>query len=316
MRLDIRNRTLFRYDAPVAESHNEVRACPVSDHRQNLVAYRLSVSPASQALAYSDYWGNRVDAFGVREPHLSLEIVAEAAVDTFEAPPRPDPCAWEALAEPWFRDRHLEYLERTPHVEWGSGVEAAGREAVAADDVVATIVGVHDLVRERLGYEAGSTHIGIAVEDVLSAGTGVCQDFAHLAVALCRSVGVPARYVSGYLFTSSDRTGEDVVGDIVHVQTHAWFEAAVPGWGWLALDPTNGREVGVRHVKIGHGRDYDDVPPLRGSIAGAAEAEAEASVEIRRMDPTQQAAVVQPPVTMTRFDRPLVPSQQQQQQQQ
>ncbi|MDP6541056.1 MAG: hypothetical protein QF410_16050, partial [Planctomycetota bacterium] len=90
----------------------------------------------------------------------------------------------------------------------------------------------------------------------------------------------------------------------------------VPGWGWLALDPTNGREVGVRHVKIGHGRDYDDVPPLRGSIAGAAEAEAEASVEIRRMDPTQQAAVVQPPVTMTRFDRPLVPSQQQQQQQQ
>ncbi|MBC8363823.1 MAG: transglutaminase family protein [Actinobacteria bacterium] len=315
MRLDISNRTLFRYDAPVAESHNEVRACPVSDHRQNLVAYRLSVSPTARTMAYNDYWGTRVDAFGVREPHLSLEIVAEAAVDTFEAPPMPIPCAWEVLEEPWFRDRHHEYLEPTPHVGWGDGVDAAGRDAVVGDDVVATIVGVHDLVRERLEYEAGSTHIGIAVEDVLSEGTGVCQDFAHLAVALCRSVGVPARYVSGYLFTSSDRTGEDVVGDIVHVQTHAWFEAAVPGWGWLALDPTNGHEVGVRHVKIGHGRDYDDVPPLRGSISGGAEAEAGTNVEIRRMDPTQQAAVVQPPVTMSQFDHLPIQSQQQQQQQ-
>ncbi len=97
---------------------------------------------------------------------------------------------------------------------------------------------------------------------------GVCQDFAHLAVAMCRSIGIPARYVSGYLFTTNDATGEDPEADVVRVQTHAWFEAAVPGVGWLALDPTNSSEVGLRHVTIGHGRDYDDVPPLRGSLRG------------------------------------------------
>ena len=109
---------------------------------------------------------------------------------------------------------------RTPHVDWGDAVATAAADA-RADDLVATVVGVHDLVRERLAYETGSTHIGIDVDRVLAEGHGVCQDFAHLAVAMCRSVGVPARYVSGYLFTSSDRTGEDVEGDLVNVQTHA-----------------------------------------------------------------------------------------------
>ncbi|MBK9181356.1 MAG: transglutaminase family protein [Acidimicrobiales bacterium] len=101
---------------------------------------------------------------------------------------------------------------------------------------------------------------------------------------MCRSVGIPARYVSGYLFTSDDRTGADVVGgDVAWVQTHAWFEAAVPGHGWLALDPTNGAEVGLRHVKIGHGRDYDDVPPLRGAFSGPAVHGLDVAVEIRRV---------------------------------
>jgi transglutaminase-like putative cysteine protease len=111
----------------------------------------------------------------------------------------------------------------------------------------------------------------------------VCQDYAHLAVAMCRSIGIPARYVSGYLFTLSDASGVDADVDVVRVQTHAWFEAAIPGFGWLALDPTNQQEVGLRHVKIGHGRDYDDVPPMRGVFAGGAVPDVDVTVEIRRM---------------------------------
>jgi transglutaminase-like putative cysteine protease len=313
VRLDIRNRTLYAYDDWVAESQNEVRVAPLIDDRQHLIAYRLSVAPSSRSLAFTDYWGTRVDAFGVREPHLSLEIVAEAAVETGEARPRPPTTGWDGLAEAAFRDRHDEYLARTPHVDWGDAVATAAADA-RADDLVATVVGVHDLVRERLAYETGSTHIGIDVDRVLAEGHGVCQDFAHLAVAMCRSVGVPARYVSGYLFTSSDRTGEDVEGDLVNVQTHAWFEAAVPSHGWMAMDPTNGREVSVRHVKIGHGRDYDDVPPIRGAVSGSSTGEVETDVEIRRMDPAQQAVVVQPPLTRPVPEPSTAQAQQQQQQ--
>ena len=101
---------------------------------------------------------------------------------------------------------------------------------------------------------------------------------------MCRSLGIPARYVSGYLFTDRDDTGEVPVGDTVFVQTHAWMEAAVPGWGWLALDPTNGQVVGEHHVKIGHGRSYDDVHPLRGVFLGPAASSVHPIVEIRRVD--------------------------------
>ncbi len=316
MRLDISNRTLYRFDDVVRESQNEVRTCPTTDAHQHLIAYRLSVAPACRSLAFYDYWGTRVDAFGIREPHLSMEIVAEAAVETSDAAPVPGPCPFEALREPPIGDLHLEYLERTPHADWGAGVEEVGREALVAGDVTATVVAVHDLVRERLAYESGSTHIGIDVEAVLAEGRGVCQDFAHLSVAVCRSLGIPARYVSGYLFTSSDQTGEDAEGDVVEVATHAWFEAAVPGYGWFGMDPTNGRAIGRRHVKIGHGRDYDDVPPLRGSVSGSAGTEVEASVEIRRMDPAHQATVVQPPLTRPDMEYPGAAAQQQQQQQQ
>jgi transglutaminase-like putative cysteine protease len=128
----------------------------------------------------------------------------------------------------------------------------------------------------------------VDVNEVLAKGQGVCQDYAHLAIALCRSVGIPARYVSGYFFAASEATGAEVEGDEVTVQTHAWFEAAIPGWGWMALDPTNALQVGQRHITIGHGRDYDDVPPVRGIYTGGGRPNTDASVEIRR-----QSAVVQ-----------------------
>jgi transglutaminase-like putative cysteine protease len=119
---------------------------------------------------------------------------------------------------------------------------------------------------------------------------------------MCRSVGIPARYVSGYLFTLSDSTGEDAEGDVVTVQTHAWLEAAVPFVGWIALDPTNRQQVGERHVKIGHGRDYDDVQPLRGVYAGVAPADVEVSVEMRRTPSVVRAA--NPTATRARWRAP------------
>ncbi len=286
MRFDISYRTVFTYTEQVVESHNELRACPADDDCQRLLDHRVSVHPQARVFSYIDYWGTRVDAFGIRRGHLTMEVVAEASVETT---PRPLPTAaprLESLERPEFVDAHIEYLQRDRHTDFGDGVLAVARRQrnLAGPDLVGVILAIHRFVGAHLRYERGMTDIATPVEAVLAGEVGVCQDYAHLAVAMCRSLGIPARYVSGYLFTDSDASGLDPDGDTVVVQTHAWFEAAVPGWGWLALDPTNAQLVGERHVKIGHGRSYDDVQPQRGVFLGPAESSVEPVVEIRRVD--------------------------------
>ncbi len=290
MRLDIRYMTRFDYTHPVRESANELRACPTSDHRQQLLSYRVVTTPSSRVQSSIDYWGTRVDAFGIRVPHTSLEIIAEAVVDTSPTPHLvASPRLWQ-LQDPDFRDEHTEYLGRTPHTDWGPGIEQEARRRVEAvgDDVVGATLALHRAVGTTLTYAPGTTYVGVHIEEVLQRREGVCQDFAHLVIALCRSMGIPARYVSGYLFTVDDSTGADSDVDVVDVQTHAWVEVAIPGVGWWSLDPTNQTEVGERHVKIGHGRDYDDIPPLKGAFSGPPEHELEVQVQMRRMQQTQQ----------------------------
>jgi transglutaminase-like putative cysteine protease len=313
MRFDIHYECRFVYDQLVRESQNELRVCPLSDQHQHLVNYRVVV-PSSRVLSFTDWWGTRVDAFGVREPHLVLEVVAEATVETR---PRPlvtaDPRATD-LADPAFRDAHAEYLERTRHASWGEAVaEAAAQQvALAGTGVVSQVLALSRFAGSHLAYERGTTYVGVDVDEVFASRTGVCQDFAHLAVSLCRSVGIPARYVSGYLFTEDERVGADVGDDadleVVDVQTHAWFEAAVPGFGWLALDPTNGLEVGLRHVAIGRGRDYDDVAPLRGAYAGSGGHDLQVSVSMRRTaGVTASPSPPPPPVAPSRYSVVDVP---------
>jgi transglutaminase-like putative cysteine protease len=284
MRFDIRYHTAFAYDALVRESQNELRACPATDDHQQLISYRVSTSPSSRVLSFADYWGTRVDAFGVRTPHLALDVTAEASVETRQRPLVTVSPHTDALRAPAFAEEHLEYLAPSPHCDWGDGVRAAALRAasLAGPNVVSQVLAVHRFVNSALVYTPGATEIGVHIEEVLAGGVGVCQDFAHLAVSTCRAVAIPARYVSGYLFTTDDRAATEDDAEIVHVQTHAWFEAAIPGFGWLALDPTNQQEVGLRHVKIGHGRDYDDVPPVRGVYAGSGVPDVTVSVEIRR----------------------------------
>ena len=332
MRFDIRYRTTFAYDALVRESQNELRACPISDDAQQLVSYRVWTNPSARVLSFNDCWGTRVDAFGVRDPHIELEVNAEASVETRHRPLLTVAPRDESLQDPGFVDSHIDFLGRSRHVDWGGGVREAADHAMslAGPGVVSQVLAVHRSVGASLLYSPGSTAIGIEVEEVLARRSGVCQDFAHLAVAMCRAIEIPARYVSGYLFTVDDSTGIDTEADAVRVQTHAWFEAAIPGFGWLALDPTNQQEVGLRHVKIGHGRDYDDVPPLRGVFSGTAKPEVEVTVDIRRMAAAAgssrgeappsfvRTAATQPYIqtTATVDDARMQQQQQQQQQQQ
>ena len=283
MRLGIAYRMQFRYSEPVTECQNEVRVRPRDDDHQRVLSYRLTSQPQLEVLSAVDYWGTVVEHLGIRTPHSGLELLAEATVETAARPEPTEAPAVSALDDAGFRLEHLEFLEPSRHVGWrpGDTVERRAAAAVAgAASVSEMVAAVVADVRGALAYEQGATDIGVSLAELLEGGAGVCQDFAHLALGMLRSVGVPARYVSGYLFAADETSADAETADVVTVQTHAWIEAALPGSGWWALDPTNGGPVGERHVVIGCGRDYGDVPPVRGAFMGSATAEVDAEVVI------------------------------------
>jgi transglutaminase-like putative cysteine protease len=282
MRLDIRYLTCFSYPEPVRESHNVLRACPVSDARQELLSYRVATTPAARVFSYVDYWGTRVDAFGIVAPHTRLEVLVEAAVQTRETGRLTACPRLASLRDADFLSDHQEYLEPSPHTAWNDPLrrDAEIRAANAGDDVVGAVLALHRAAATSLTYVPGSTYIGVDVNQVFARKTGVCQDYAHLMVAMCRSVGIPARYVSGYLPTALGPRAKSADPNTAEVTTHAWTEVAIPGAGWWGLDPTNQQEVGASHVKIAHGRDYDDVAPLRGVYHGPAAHRLDVSVKI------------------------------------
>jgi transglutaminase-like putative cysteine protease len=277
MRLAIRYVSRFRYPESAWDSHNVLRACPTSDASQRLLDYRLDVEPAARVTTHIDSWGTRVDEIQVRDPHRELLVAARATVETGE---RPDPhdspeaagLAADAFAEPTFRDPHWVYLQGTRHAGRPPAVTDQAREAIRGQAGALDLVDeIHAHVHESLEYRPGTTYIGQDIGAVLAGGTGVCQDFVHVGLAMYRAVGVPARYVSGYFYAIDGTEGAMPQDTEVAVQTHAWLEVAIPGWGWWAIDPTNHLVAGERHVKIGHGRDYDDVLPLRGVYHGTSE---------------------------------------------
>ncbi len=322
MRLDIRYRMLFAYDAAVREEHNEVRVRPREDARQRLLAYRLTPVPAVRVLSFIDYWGTTVEHVGLVPDHQHFEIIAEAAVETRHVDPV-DTAPLATLADDDFRHDQVEFLGVSNHVVWDQAVVGAARDAIAGTTEIAGAVdAVVQEVRRILTYEKGSTEIGIRLDELVEGGTGVCQDFTHLTIGMLRAVGIPARYISGYLFAADETQLEPEHSAPVTVQTHAWVEAAVPGQGWLAVDPTNDRPVSERHVVIGHGRDYDDVAPVRGIYLGEASPTVDATVEISRMEPIDRASNERPrrrsgpwPVLSLPIADPLLIHQQQQQQQ-
>ncbi len=282
MRLRIDHVTQFRYASPVRASYNEARMTPVSTSRQVVWTSRLGITPSPWRTTYTDYWGTPVTCFELHEPHDRLEIRAMALVET-----RPDHDDWDrerrvpASDLDWaeLRGRAVteemgEYLHNgartTPHpelAELAAGVtDRAPR--LAALDVCA-------LVHDRMAYQAGATAVTSTAAEAWAGGSGVCQDFSHVTCGALRSVGIPARYVSGYLHPA----GPDAVrGDAVQGESHSWLEFWCGG-SWLAYDPTSMHRTNEAYVRVGHGRDYADVSPLRGMYAGG-DSEMSATVTI------------------------------------
>ena len=289
MRFDVRYRTLLTYDELAVDSHNEVRARPATTPYQSVIDYELRISPPASIRNFVDGWGTEVDSFGVRLPHIAMEVIAEATVETTRPPEVTALVSLSGLDSPSFVDAHVEYLLPTPATRASPTIkDVADRLRSEAQHVLGLATSIQAAVRDHLEYTPAVTSVSTTAAEAFELGAGVCQDYAHLTVAIARSVGLPARYVSGYFFSTSDADGAEHLAegggadDLVTVQTHAWVEVAVPGHRWLAMDPTNGLIPGERHVKIAHGPDYDAVMPFRGTFIGPETSEVTASVQIRR----------------------------------
>jgi transglutaminase-like putative cysteine protease len=292
MLLGIQHRTELTYGDRVSESVMELRVTPRSDKNQTLRAFTLKVGPEAPVFSHRDWMDNQAHHFTIVSFHDRVVIAAGATVEThpklFELSRATDSLPLAEL-NPRFQDfmTFLGPVQRDPRlVQFAeqSGLFQCTRAAEA-------VLLVMSRLRERLEYKKGVTSSAATVSDALDVGQGVCQDFAHVGLALLRLVGIPARYVSGYLYRDSPR----------ELETHAWCEAYVPSLGWVGLDPTHGELATESHVAVAVGRSYADVPPNRGVYRGDAEERIAVQVTIDRFDDDLASL---PPVSPDSFDVP------------
>jgi transglutaminase-like putative cysteine protease len=277
-RLRINHRTGYQYENEVVSSYNEARLMPLSTPEQLVIEADVRVEPPVACFRYWDYWGTLVYAFDIHAPHTELVVTSSSLVETARPGDAPRDISWDTLTRPQVRDEFAELLAPTTYVPLEDEVITHAAELVRdgrSPRETCEAAGVW--ARERLLYEQGATNVSTTAVDAVEEGRGVCQDFAHVTLALLRSAHIPARYVSGYLHPSDD--GE--VGTTVVGESHAWIEAWLGDW--VAFDPTNGRPVDERHVIVGRARDYADVSPLKGVFHGGAATALAVSVELTRL---------------------------------
>jgi len=263
MRYDILHSTRYVYTSPVRDSLNDVRLHPVPNTEQTVESFLLKVLPAARLSHYIDFYRNWVHHFEIPESHSYLLIESQSRVNTH--PPAPllsmeEICPFEKLGEVNHIERCFDYLQTSRFIEietdvWRLAVDAT----LGKRDVWQAAQALMNFVYGYLKYESKFTHVHTHMRDVIKDRRGVCQDYAHFMIGLCRSLKIPARYVSGYLATENANA------------THAWMEIYLPGAGWRALDPTHNRQLDETYIKIGHGRDYGDVPPIAGNYRGTLE---------------------------------------------
>ena len=281
-RLAIRHETVVEYDGAARASYNEVRMTPQSTAGQTTLMHHVELHPRAPLWEYTDYWGTRVTSFDLQEPHSTLTIRAVSTVETSGseraagAADRP-PCDWPAVARAAASAGLAEFTAATDRTAIAPELEHAARERTSGADPHEAADALGAWVHDTVAYVPGATGVHTNAQESWDQGEGVCQDFSHLTVALMRAVGLPARYVSGYLFP--DPQAEP--GTSAEGQSHAWVEY----WagGWHGLDATNRTVPGVRHVVVGHGRDYADVLPHKGIYHGAPGSSLKVSVRFTRL---------------------------------
>jgi len=263
-RLRIRHETTFRYEAEVVASYNELRMRPMMSDRQFVLTEHLMVTPLTSQQNFIDYWGTRVTSVEILQPHDSLNVIAESLVEVFSAQDSGPELTWDELREATSTSMGLtEILVNSPLTKPPKDLASfAKKEAAKHSSPADAARAISAYISSKMTYQFGVTEVHSTAAEAWKEKKGVCQDITHLVLGALRSVGIPARYVSGYLHPSLDA----VVGETVRGESHAWVE-----WfagSFVGHDPTNDRDISNRHVIVGRGRDYTDVPPIRGVYDG------------------------------------------------
>jgi len=291
--------TRFEYQGPVHESTMEVRLAPRNDGRQEVESFELTTNPAAAIFRYADPVGNDVHHFDIVPPHQQLIVQAQMRVRTSPAPSLPDrlePPAWDTLDRLRADGQLWDSFEPSPRVPVSPAVrafaEVCGLER--GSDPLTCFRRIVSVIHSELVYAPESTTVDTPIEVALEARRGVCQDFAHIALAVARAQGIPCRYVSGHLAPLSEQRGDQ------NLVTHAWVEAWLPGLEWTSLDPTHDSIAGERYIRVAVGRDYGDAAPTRGVFRGGPAGSVSVFVRVEQGSGVASAAEVMfPPPRVT-----------------
>ena len=268
MKLQIVHSTRYRYSGPIAETVMEVRLRPMDGNGQRCLDFALELSHGVKARSYVDGFGNHVHYFNLVRPHAGLSVISRSTVETGLGP---DEDPGEELVGDFLRFR-------SPVKDVEGIRELASRHSIgdplSATDVERALDELTLTISREFTYDRSVTNVYSAVDEVLQLRAGVCQDFAHLFIAVARAMGVPARYVSGYIHFP---------GEKMSTASHAWAEAWVPGRGWIGFDATHPVRTTPHHVRLAVGRDYTDAAPTRGVYVGSASSAMTISVKTREV---------------------------------
>ncbi|MFN8527271.1 MAG: transglutaminase family protein [Anaerolineae bacterium] len=284
MYYSIQHTTAFRYSHTITESVMELRMQPRSEEAQHCFSFQLRLEPKAALHSYRDHLNNVIHSFNIPGSHDRLTVIADSLVEIrtpLFVPHSVEDSLWEALDNSISSADLFDMLLPSPLTQptelLRSAKEEMGIERLA--DPVSTLWAINHAVHQRFEYAPDSTTVDSPIDDILTNGKGVCQDYAHVMIALVRDLGIPCRYVSGYLYHRHPE-GEAAALD----QSHAWVEAFVPHMGWIGFDPTNAIAATDRHIRVAVGRDYGDVPPTRGVFKGSAETRLQVGVKVEAMD--------------------------------
>jgi transglutaminase-like putative cysteine protease len=314
----VRHVTTFRYEPAVRESVMEVRMQPRSEGNQRCLSFTLDVNPPANITQYGDFTGNTVHHFDIAGSHREVKVTAQSTVEVLAVPaPRPSEAGdWADLDALTAGDDYWEMMLPSEFAHSGDALERLAKvfRCERRGAPLELLTELNEGIYEFFAYVPNSTKVDSPIEDALQSRQGVCQDFAHIMIALVRPLRIPCRYVSGYLFHREQNGHKD---RSLEGASHAWVEALVPRLGWTAFDPTNNLIGGDRHIRVAIGRDYADVPPTRGVYKGEAQSELSVAVTVSPSDapPPEQSApsvVIQSRPVFARVSSRLEQEQQQQ----
>jgi transglutaminase-like putative cysteine protease len=281
----VRHTTTFSYEPAVRESMMEVRMQPRSDATQRCLSFHLDVNPAANITQYRDFSGNTVHHFDIAGSHTEVKVTARSIVEVQSVPPPrvseagewPDLDALTAAEDYWEMLLPSEFAHPSEALQQLAAELRCERRGNPLELLIELNQGIYTM----FAYVPNSTSVDSPIDEALRTREGVCQDFAHIMIALVRPLRIPCRYVSGYLFHIDTAEEKD---RSLEGASHAWVEALVPGFGWMAFDPTNNLVGSARHIRVAIGRDYADVPPTRGVYKGEAQSKLSVAVTVSPSD--------------------------------